>query len=479
MPRPVVKKQKTFDGGGGGSGGSGSARGMEWSLRSLRQYDNNARYFLNNYYSDDSESDNEAEPAEDQTAYQIFKGKQEYEGKNGDSNGGKPNGNITGNIHHPSSVWATLNAPLRVGVVDGRRVVFELKENVTQRPTTPRSERLKRKTLVINGDRSSLETRLRFWLMHFPVSHLTWIYFVSFVATSAFFAAIFYFDEASCSGDPESTYADCFNLAIQTATTVGYGVLSPKGHLANFLVVILSYIVTLMNTLFAGLLFTKFVTPVVNIQFSEVMTLCNVNGVPCLSLRLGSPDGDVLNPMTDINVRLTYSYQIPYTDHRGEQKFFRQTEDLNLLSNRQHGLKEGYWTLRHILDENSPLFGLNFEEHPANKIYVFTLSVDAVQDLTKSSVNVQTEYGLEDILVGHTFQSLVDENSPDYRHTHNLNQRRRIETANIVYSGDKVYVRNFAKLSETEPYPVWYPAKQGAYVEDKITFNTARIYNNA
>lgn len=173
-------------------------------------------------------------------------------------------------------------------------------------------------------------------------------------------------------------------------------------------------------------------------QQQQVMTLCNVNGVPCLSFRLGNADG-TLNPLTDINVRLTYSYQIPYVDHNGEDKFFRQTEELKLLSNRQHGLLE-VWTLRHVLDEASPLFGLNFKEHPGDKIFVFTLSIDAVQDLTKSSVNVQTEYALEDILIGHNFKNQV------------FHDREK-----------RVIKSDYAKMSDTEPYPVWYPALKGVY----------------
>jgi hypothetical protein len=206
----------------------------------------------------------------------------------------------------------------------------------------------------------------------------------------------------------------------------------------DFLVVILTYLSILINTLFAGLLFTKFVTPFINIQFSEVMTISNVNGVPCLSIRIGNADGTE-NPVTDINVRLTYSYQIPYQDHTGGQRYFRQTEELHFLSSRQHGLYEA-WTLRHVLDESSPLFGLNFEEHPANKIYVFTLSVDAVQELTKATVNVQAEYGIEDILIGHSFVSM-----------------------NTMDLDAGVAVTDFSKMSETEPYPVWYPARRGAY----------------
>ena len=165
--------------------------------------------------------------------------------------------------------------------------------------------------------------------------------------------------------------------------------------------------------------------------------------MPCLSFRLGNADGR-LNPLTDINVRLTYSFQIPYTDHNGEKRFFRQTEELKLLSNRQHDLQE-VWTLRHVLDESSPLFGLHFEEHPGNKIYAFTLSVDAVQEITKSTVNVQTEYSLEDILIGHRFQNEV-----------------------FFDEENRVCTSDYSKMSETDPSPVWYPAQSGAYGIDRL-----------
>jgi len=271
------------------------------------------------------------------------------------------------------------------------------------------------------------------------LGELTLAFFASFIALNALFAGFFYLENQRCCGDPTHTYSHCFNFSVQTATTLGYGVLSPVGPLSNFLVIMLSFLSTLLNMLFAGLLFTKFVTPSINIQFSDVMTLCNVNGVPCLNVRLGNAEGS-LNALTDINVRLTYSYQIPYTDHNGEQKCFRQTERLPLLSDRQHGLKE-VWELRHVLDETSPLFGLNFGEHPGNKIYIFTLSIDAVQDLTKSSVNVQEMYALEDILIGRSFQNLLTFDPYD---------------KNIAIS-------DFSKMSDTEPYPVWYPAKKNAY----------------
>jgi len=417
----------------------------------MHKIDTSAQHFLSNYYGGDSDSDSDGpflddengQPLEDQTAYDIFKSKE------ADASGGRRRSsaaavssgggsrNLSGSGH--AGVWAALHAPLRTGIVDGRKVVFELKTDVTQKPAIPRKDRVQRRHVIMNADRSSWEIQARFYLMHFTVARLTVVFFAAFVALNAVFAGFFYATDGRCCGDPDLRFRQVFDFTIQTSTTIGYGGYTPQGTVPNFLVVVLSYISTLINTLFAGLLFTKFVTPVINIQFSDVMTLRNVNGVPCLSFRLGNADGHN-NPLTDINVRLTYSYQIPYTDHRGEQKFFRQTEELKLLSNRQHGLLE-VWTLRHVLDESSPLFGLNFDEHPGNKIYVFTLSVDAVQDLTKSSVNVQTEYALEDILIGHAFQNQVS-----------LDLETRVATS------------DYSKMSDTTPYPVWYPAKAGAYV---------------
>ena len=253
---------RVVSGGGGGGGGSGNVRqlssrsnGMEWSLRQMRKIDTSAHHFLRNYYGSDEESEvSETVAEEDQTAYEIFKGN--HNEKKKDKN------NISGNIHHPGSIWAALNVPLRTGVVDGRKVVFELRQNVNQRPQIPRCERLRRKHIITNAKLSPLETRLRLAFMHFSVVQISILYFVAFIGIITFYATLMYvLDEGHSIGNPDATFADVFDFAVQTSCTIGYGILSPKGHMGNALVVFLSFASILSNTLFAGLLFTKFVTP--------------------------------------------------------------------------------------------------------------------------------------------------------------------------------------------------------------------------
>ncbi|KAL7547479.1 hypothetical protein ACHAWF_017133 [Thalassiosira exigua] len=419
-------------------------RAQQWSLRNLHKIDTSAQHFLSNYYGDDDESGSGAgsgHPSspvlDDQSAYEIFKGPEENDGDTA-----------------KDKLWRAHQAPMRTGVVDGKKVVFELLTGVTRRPDRSRDERLAVKHEVVNSDQSSWDVRVRFWLMRFKLVRLTWIFLLSFVLVNLLFAGFFYALDGHGCGDPDMTYANVFAFTVQTSTTIGYGGHSPQGVVADVLVIILSFLSTLMNTLFAGLLFTKFVTPLVNVQFSDVMCMHNVNGVPCLTVRIGNADGR-LNRLTDINVRLTCSYHIPYRDHKGDERQFHQSEELRLLSNRQHGMLPG-WELRHVLDETSPLFGLHFDEHPANKIQVFNLSVDAVQDLTKSSVNSQADYALEDILIGHAFVDLPKEAVAE-------GKRKRGGSSTKT----KVVV-DYSRMSETEPYPVWYPSQTGVYdLEEK------------
>lgn len=444
-----------LNGTSGGNHSNGSIRrGLEWSLRSLQSIDTGAQHFLQNYYADDSDgedSDSSTEVLADQTAHEIFKT------------------HIHGAQRRKEAVWAALHAPLRTGVVDGRKVVFELLTNVTERPETSRKERLARRHFHKNADLSTWDVRMRLWLLGFRLPKITALFLTAFIAINALFAGLFYANPGKCCGDDDMTFAMVFAFTVQTSTTIGYGSMSPDGMVANFWVVILSFATTLMNTIFAGLIFTKFVTPVMNIQCSTCMTLCNVNGVPCLSVRLGNADGQ-RNPVTDVNVRLEYSYNIPYKDHKGDEKFFSQTEELTLLSNRRHGLLD-VWTLRHVLDESSPLFGLHFEEHPGNRIDVFTLSIDAVQDLTKSPVNVQTEYGVEDILIGHTFVNLATTTNKPLNQSKVAKFTRRIrrltQRCGSRYNVPTTRVFDFGKLSDTEVYPVWYPSRTGAHGNEK------------
>jgi len=115
-----------------------------------------------------------------------------------------------------------------MGMIDGRKVVFELGTNVTQKPKTSRRDRVRRRYQMINSKRTHFEQRLRFWLMHFSVAQLSVTFLGVFVAMCAVFAGLFSMLEEGCCSDAGKTFTDMFAFSVQTAATIGTSFVKEK-----------------------------------------------------------------------------------------------------------------------------------------------------------------------------------------------------------------------------------------------------------
>ena len=99
------------------------------------------------------------------------------------------------------------------------------------------------------------------------------------------------------------------------------------------------------------------------------------------------------------------------------------------------------WTLRHVLDESSSLFGLHLNEYPGSAIVEFRVSISAIQYNTRGAVSEQTAYGKEDVMIGHGFD-LMATKIPE----------------------TKTVINDYSIISTTHPQPVWYPASKNQAV---------------
>ena len=322
--------------------------------------------------------------------------------------------------------------PCRRALLHGKEVCFELRENVTQRPPIEHGTKNNKSSLtLINAERSNWEIRMRLWMIGFSLTQVTVAYLALFVVLNLVFAGLFLANPDGCCDDPDLTLAQTFDFAVQTSSTIGYGGYVPLGMYPNFLVVMLNYTSIVLNTVLAGLLFLKFTTPVAKVQFSKVLVYCNVNGLPCLQLRVANCDGDA-NKLTNATAHLTYYFGIQTTgDEFSAQQVFVGNQELSLFPSQRDSLT-GVWTLLHVVDEKSPLFGINLSELPVN--HRFHVTIDAVHDITKSDISVHAQYMVPDILVGHVFENQMV-----------------LDAA----AGD-LTIDN-ACLDTTQPAPVWYP----------------------
>jgi inward rectifier potassium channel len=326
----------------------------------------------------------------------------------------------------------------RAGPVDGHEIEFELCQAVNSKPKTSRLDRTSRSTREVNVTRSPLLFRCRLYLLQFGFVGMSLLYLAAFVVLNVVFAGLYHIPDGKCCDDSDMTFSQVFDFSVQTSATIGYGGYVPRGLWANFLVVIQSCLALMLGAIYTGLLFSKFQTPHAKLDFSDVMTMSNFHGMPCLELRVGNADGES-NPLIDAVARLDCTYMMESTDEGGEVRLYTQSERLHFMMERRAAMT-AVWTLRHCLDEHSPLLGMRLDEWPGSAIREFRVSVQATQDITKGTVSVQSVYQPEDILVGYRFRDQI-----------------RYDEAT------QTLVNDYAMMSEIEPQPVWYPVRKSAF----------------
>mmetsp|Transcript_16096 Transcript_16096/g.39422 ORF Transcript_16096/g.39422 Transcript_16096/m.39422 type:complete len:429 (-) Transcript_16096:624-1910(-) len=347
-------------------------------------------------------------------------------------NGATELAKVDNDIEEPGQTTRTVET-------DGHKVNFQLLKSVTKRPTTSRKERMESEWTNINVHKSRalgrIGHRCQRWLTSKDPIYLTVLYLVLYLSMNAIFAAVWYFFDRKgrCCEDESMTYAQVFDFAVQTSSTIGYGGYWPKGYLNNALVVVITLLSIVLSTVYAGLLFFKFITPQANIEFSDVIAMSNVLGEPCLEVRIGNADGRanaLINGEANLWVTSIQEYRAP-----GEfaKRRVVQTENLHLAVS-QVPKVNGVWTIRHFIDEHSPLYGLRLDEFPATTIYSLNLNFKAIQVITKGEVFSQTAYQVEDIMVGYCFEEQA-----------------------VWDPKTKTGYHDYSKLSKTKPSFVWYP----------------------
>lgn len=97
---------------------------------------------------------------------------------------------------------------VRTGMIDGRNVEFELVENLTQKPSQTRNQRLQNAEIVMkNAVPSQWDSRTRWWLMKWGIPQITLIYFTIFLSLNFLFAALWSIQDEKCCDDETMKYS--------------------------------------------------------------------------------------------------------------------------------------------------------------------------------------------------------------------------------------------------------------------------------
>src|SRR6266404_5909466 len=234
---------------------------------------------------------------------------------------------------------------------------------------------------------------------------LRWPQFAAFVGTlyvglNLLFAALYSFGQNSIAGTTNHWFLDCFFFSVQTLATVGYGHMYPQtlyGHLVSTVEIMTGVFLLAVMT---GLIFVRFSRPLARVVFSRSMVIAPLNGKPTLMLRVGNENH---HSMVEAKFRIMYSRD----QQLAEGGDFRYFYDLKLHFD-QLTVFPAALTLRHEIDEKSPLFGATLQSLEAERA-LFFVSVVGIDPVIAAEVQTQKDYSWRDIQFGHRFVEIYRE----------------------------------------------------------------------
>lgn len=229
---------------------------------------------------------------------------------------------------------------------------------------------------------------------------LRWPQFAVFAATlyvtlNVLFAALYSFQQNSIAGSTGGHwFFDCFFFSVQTLATVGYGHMYPQtlyGHIVTTIEIMSGLFLLAVMT---GLIFVRFSRPIARVAFSRSIVIAPLNGKSTLMVRVGNENH---HSMVEAEFRIMFSRDEPLIEGGDFRYFYNLKLHFDRLTVFPAAL-----TLRHVIDETSPLHQATPESLETERA-LFFVSVVGVDPVIAAAVQTQQDYTWRDVRFGERF----------------------------------------------------------------------------
>jgi inward rectifier potassium channel len=270
-----------------------------------------------------------------------------------------------------------------------------------------RSEQQPKTEVIRIGSREIVITdglHLSFWA---DISHrcmtATWPSFIGgavlvFIAFNALFAGLYWIGDQPISNVPGASYIDYLYFSIETLSTAGYGDMHPQTHYGHFIAAVELFTGIFSMSLMTGLIFARFSRPKALLLFAENPVISNHNGKRTLMVRFANERHNVIGNAT---AKLWLMKNI----ETQEGRTFRTFTELSLVKN-EHPALALSWTLYHVLDETSPLYGLDADDFATASVTLIVV-VSGYDVVAAQTVHARRTYDHSDILFGHRYADIL------------------------------------------------------------------------
>ena len=198
------------------------------------------------------------------------------------------------------------------------------------------------------------------------------------------------------------SFTDHFFFSVETLATVGYGHAYPD-TLYGHCVATLEILVGLFGlAVLTGLIFVRFSRPTARIKFSNVAVVAPFDGLPTLMIRLANQRH---HAMVEADFRLLFMRSELTKEGEDVRRFYPLRLQFDHLISFPAAL-----TVRHVIDETSPLYGLTADNLKLTDSRMLA-SIVCTDPVIQSRVQTQTEYVHDQIAWNRQFAEIYTEDA--------------------------------------------------------------------
>ncbi|ALF52416.1 ATP-sensitive inward rectifier potassium channel 10 [Nostoc piscinale CENA21] len=244
-------------------------------------------------------------------------------------------------------------------------------------------------------------------LLTIPWSGFVLVIFVVYVAINTLFALAYLLGGDCIANARPGSFLDVFFFSVQTLASIGYGAMYPKTNYANIIVTIEAIAGVMGIAMMTGLAFARFSRPTARVIFSRVAVIVPYEQAPTLMFRTA-------NQRRNFIVEAQMRVYLMRDEITAEGEFMRRIYDLKLVRQQTPGFALS-WSVMHIIDESSPLYGVTPDSlNQTNSMLMISLT--GIDETVAQVVHARHSYGANDILWNHRFVDILHHTSNGHRY---------------------------------------------------------------
>lgn len=228
-----------------------------------------------------------------------------------------------------------------------------------------------------------------------------------FFSINLFFAAVYMMGDHPIGNMSPKGFLGAFFFSVETVATVGYGDMHPQTVYGHVVSTVEIFIGMTSLALITGVMFARFSRPRSQIVFAHHPVTHIKEGREVLMIRMANARLNVISEAT-AKLRLLRNEQSPETGQ------FRKLYDLKLEREQQPVFALG-WTVIHVIDETSPLFGLSAETLGKDNAGLI-LSVEGADETTSQTLRARNVYTHDVIRRNHRYVNVFSTDEQGIQH---------------------------------------------------------------